>query len=69
MTLFARHSGRHARHGSLTGWAGLASIVRAASAHPVVDDRITRPVLGLHPSDTHAAPAIRTELSGGASGD
>lgn len=24
--LFARHTGRHCRHGSLTGWAALASI-------------------------------------------
>ncbi|MFI6594910.1 hypothetical protein ACIBHX_01610 [Nonomuraea sp. NPDC050536] len=33
--LLARHSGRHCRHGSFTGWSGLAHLV--AAAQPVLD--------------------------------
>ncbi|MER5420384.1 hypothetical protein [Streptosporangium roseum] len=45
MRLFSRHYGRHTRHGSYSGWGGLAALVSVAAEHPVVDVAITRPAL------------------------
>ncbi|MER6942538.1 hypothetical protein ABT294_00820 [Nonomuraea sp. NPDC000554] len=45
--LFARHEGRHCRHGSYTGWAAHASLIRSAPADDFTVCR-TRPAL-IHP--------------------
>lgn len=58
--LFARHRGRHCRHGSVTGWAALAALVPVP--RPVDDFTRPRPVPVVWPmtAPTHTNPLENT---------
>lgn len=53
MSLFARRRGRHARHGTSTGWAELAAVVSYAQRHPVLDLAVDRPAMFLNSYGDH----------------